>query len=153
MTKKLLMTLLMAIAFTVSANAQGWLKKVKDRAVSTVENAVSNKVNKESGDDAASEKAEKTEQQDDTPDAVSQNQKSDFVRGSVILFEDDFAGEQLGEFPSKWDINHGSVETASVNGKKYLNSTSPRAEFMPLMENMMSYLPEVFSIEWDVFYC
>ena len=153
MTKKLLTTLLMAIAFTVSANAQGWLKKVKDRAVSTVENAVSNKVNKETSDDAASKDAEMTKQQDDTPDAVSQNQKSDFVRGSVILFEDDFAGEQLGEFPSKWDINHGSVETASVNGKKYLNSSSERAEFTPLMKNMMSYLPEVFTLEWDVFYC
>ena len=171
--KRILLLLMVMVAFAATADAQGFLKRLKDRAINSVENAVSNKVdskvNKETNkamdevldgkSDKSSKKSKKSkndeadEAEDDTPDAVAQNQKSDFVRGSVILFEDDFANEQMGEFPSKWDINHGSVETASVNGKKYLNSTSPRAEFTPLMENMMSYLPEVFTLEWDVFYC
>ena len=29
--------------------------------------------------------------------------KYDFVAGDKIIFEDDQAGEQVGEFPSRWD--------------------------------------------------
>ena len=36
--------LLMAVAFAVTADAQGFLKRLKDRAVNAAENAVSNKV-------------------------------------------------------------------------------------------------------------
>ena len=72
----------------------------------------------------------------------------------MILFEDDFAGEQMGEFPSKWDISDGSLEVASVNGKKYAHSnTSGTTIFSPLMQNMKSYLPDVFTLEWDEFMC
>ena len=134
--KRIVLMFVMVVAFVATANAQGFLKRLKDSALNAAESAVTNKVDnkvrsetdnamddvlddkKSKSDDADVEEA--AEAQDDTPDAVAQNQKSDFVRGSVILFEDDFSNEQMGEFPSKWDINHGSVETASVNGKKYL---------------------------------
>ncbi len=36
--------LMMAVAFAVTADAQGFLKRLKDRAVNAAENAVSNKV-------------------------------------------------------------------------------------------------------------
>ena len=38
--------------------------------------------------------------------------KYDFVPGTEIIFEDDFAGEKNGEFPSRWDITKGTVEMA-----------------------------------------
>ena len=57
----------------------------------------------------------------------------------------------MGEFPSKWDIEDGTVETASVNGRKYLSFTTGSDMVMPLMEDMRSYLPDIFTIEWDVF--
>jgi outer membrane protein OmpA-like peptidoglycan-associated protein len=172
--KKLIAILAMAMLWSASADAQGWLNKVKDKAVNTVKDKVSNKVervvgqaadevldgkssNKQSKNSNTSSEADyedvEVEGIDDTPDADTQNQKNDFVRGSVILFQDDFAGEQMGEFPSKWDISEGSVETASVNGKKYLHSNAPYSKFSPLMENMRSYLPEVFTLEWDEFFC
>ena len=162
------------VAFAATADAQGFLKRLKDRAVNAAENAVSNKVdskvseetNKAMDDALDGKDGEKSDKksknskddnaeadaEDDTP--VAQNQKSDFVRGSVILFEDDFAGEQMGEFPSKWDISDGSLEVASVNGKKYAHSnTSGTTVFSPLMQNMKSYLPDVFTLEWDEFMC
>ena len=169
--KKLVLTLIVMMAFAVNADAQGFLGRLKDRAVNAaknaVENKVANKVDRETneamdgvldgkksknskGNDAVSEDAEAG---DDTPDAVAQNTKSDFVRGSVILFEDDFANEQMGEFPSKWDISDGSLEVASVNGKKYAHSNAPGSVFSPLMENMQSYLPDVFTLEWEEFMC
>ena len=159
----------MVVAFVATSDAQGFLKRLKDSALNAAESAVTSKVDskvrnetdnamddvldgkKKSQDNDADEMA--AEAQDNIPDAVAQNQKSDFVRGSVILFEDDFAGEQMGEFPSKWDISDGSIEIASVNGKKYLHCNAPSSVFSPLMENMKSYLPDVFTLEWDYFYC
>ena len=173
MMKKLLLMLMVMCACSLNADAQGWLKKLgkvaEDAAKRTVENNVERKTEKavddamnpdtskkssnSSGDDADVSGDDGEAAGDDTPDAVAQNQKSDFVRGSVILFEDDFANEQMGEFPSKWDISEGSIETAAINGKKYLHSNAPDSRFSPLMENMKSYLPEVFTLEWDEFFC
>ena len=172
MMKKLIFMLIVAFACAGTADAQGWLKKLgkvaEDAAKRTVESNVDRKTSQavddamnpdaskkskkssSDNDEAESESAEAAEG-DDTP--VAENQKSDFVRGSVILFEDDFANEQMGEFPSKWDISEGSLETAAINGKKYLHSNAPDSWFSPLMENMKSYLPEVFTLEWDEFFC
>ncbi|MBR6826981.1 MAG: OmpA family protein, partial [Prevotella sp.] len=124
--KKELLMLVVLFAFAANADAQGWLNRVKDKVMNKVENTVDNAIDKtidKAADEATgavkgkkgSESESAAEDGDDSP--VAQNQKSDFVRGSVILFEDDFANEQMGEFPSKWDISEGSVEVASVNGK------------------------------------
>ena len=171
--------LMMVVAFAAAADAQGFLNRLKDRALNSAENAVSDKVDSKvreetdkAMDDALNGKKNKNKKkkkaeeedeadeeeaaaaEDEAPDAVAQNQKSDFVRGSVILFEDDFAGEQMGEFPSKWDISDGSLEVASVNGKKYAHSNSSGTTvFSPLMQNMKSYLPDVFTLEWEEFMC
>ena len=170
--KRIVLMLMMVVAFAATADAQGFLKRLKERAINAAENAVSNKVDdkvrretddamddvldgkkKSKSNDADYEDAEVTDQGDDTP-VDAKNQKSDFVRGSVILFEDDFANEQMGEFPSKWDISDGSLEVASVNGKKYAHSnTSGTTVFSPLMQNMKSYLPDVFTLEWEEFMC
>ena len=157
---------MLVVAFAATADAQGFLKRLKDRALNSAENAISNKVDskiyqetndamddaldgKKSNKSKSSNADDEAVAEDDTP-VDAKNQKSDFVRGSVILFEDDFAGEQMGEFPSKWDISDGSLEVASVNGKKYAHSNSSGTTvFSPLMQNMKSYLPDVFTLEWD----
>ena len=166
--KRLFFALMMLSCFSLGANAQSWLKKLGNKVVdagkNAVERKVEDKVDRETSDamdhvldgkkTGKTSDADAVEAVDDTPDAVGQNQKSDFKRGSVILFEDDFANEQMGEFPSKWDISDGSLEVASVNGKKYAHSNSSGTTvFSPLMQNMKSYLPDVFTLEWDEFMC
>lgn len=161
---------LLMVLICMPASGQNILKRLGDRAKEAVEQNLGDKVEKGVNDLLDGKKKDKkdkkekasknedadyeaTEAVDDTPNATSQNVKSDFVRGSVILFEDDFANEQMGEFPSKWDISEGSIETASVNGKKYAHSNAPDSWFSPLMEDMNSYLPDVFTLEWDEFFC
>jgi len=168
MKKRLLIAIALLIAMSTGVSAQGWLGKLKDKAVEKVKEKVEQKVEDEVGEatdevlsgkkskkDKRSKQAEEAEMEetvDTTPDAVAQNQKSDFKRGSVVLFEDNFAGEQVGEFPSKWDIkDDGAAETAVINGKKYLNFTSETNNVQPLMQDMEAYLPDVFTLEWDVF--
>ncbi|MBQ0150958.1 MAG: hypothetical protein KBT08_10155, partial [Bacteroidales bacterium] len=37
-------------------------------------------------------------------EAAGEQAKSDFVPGAVTLFEDNVTGEQVGEFPSRWNL-------------------------------------------------
>ena len=173
MKKLTIVTVLVALlSFPTDINAQGFLKKLKDKALEKAKDKIENKVERtvdeemdavldgkkkeksESNSKAqreASDDAPATAPVDDTPATVAQSQKSDFKRGDIILFEDDFAGEQMGEFPSKWDPVDGNAETAMVNGKKYLNFNTGYDRVQPMMKNMDSYLPDVFTLEWDVF--
>lgn len=83
--------------------------------------------------------------------AESAYAKSDFVRGDEVFFDDDFANEQMGEFPSKWDLNDGSVEVASLNGQKYLLGTEWSFDVEPLMKNQKNWLPDQFTLEFDIY--
>ena len=75
--------------------------------------------------------------------------KSDFVAGDEIIFEDLLTGEQLGEFPSKWDLMAGVVEIAKLNGENTINFVEDDSRINPLMEDPKNYLPEIFTVEFD----
>ena len=79
--------------------------------------------------------------------------KSDFVPGSIVIFEDNLAGEQMGEFPSKWDLIENNAEVARMNGKMAIKFEHGSDTWItPLIENgNKSYLPEVFTLEMDFF--
>ena len=165
--KKLVVTLIVMLAFTVNADAQGILGRLKDRAVNAAKNAVERKVedkvsretndamdnvldgkkkSKNAGDDGDAEAVD--DYQNDT-----KNVKNDFVRGSVVMFEDDFANEQVGEFPSKWDLVRGNAEVASVNGAKCIEMDQRDSWIAPLVKGgIKNYLGDVFTIEYDMLY-
>ncbi len=75
--------------------------------------------------------------------------KSDFVAGDEIIFEDTFDAEQLGEFPSQWDLMDGVAEVASVGGKKAMVIEIWGTKVCPLMKEPLNYLGEVFTVEFD----
>lgn len=165
--KKLVITLIVMLAFATNADAQGILGRLKDRAVNAAKNAVERKVedkvsretndamdnvldgkkkSKNAGDDGDAEAVD--DYQNDT-----KNVKNDFVRGSVVMFEDDFANEQVGEFPSKWDLVRGNAEVASVNGAKCIEMDQRDSWIAPLVKGgIKNYLGDVFTIEYDMLY-
>ncbi len=75
--------------------------------------------------------------------------KNDFVPGDEIIFSDELAGEQLGEFPSQWDLLKGNAEVANINGSQCIFLEAPGTSIAPLMKDMKSYLPDVFTVEFD----
>lgn len=77
--------------------------------------------------------------------------KSDFVPGDEIIFEDNLANEQMGEFPSQWDLIEGSVEVANIAGRQCIYFDPKGGTVAPLMKDMKSYLPDVFTLELDFF--
>ncbi len=79
--------------------------------------------------------------------------KTDFVPGDEIFFEDTFENERLGEFPLRWDLLDGYVETVSLEGRKVLAFTdNGLGKVMPLMkDDKWNWLPEVFTVEYDLY--
>ena len=71
--------------------------------------------------------------------------------GDKIIFEDDLSGEQLGEFPSKWDLLGGNAENAKFGDENVISFNQGRTQITPLMEKE-EYLPEIFTIEFDVYF-
>lgn len=174
---KKLLILICGLWLTTPMNAQ-FLNRLIDSAKKSAEDAIEQQVNKkvEEGIDKAfnSEVPEKEQQeQQQQEEAEPQQQavqrqpqaqaptpastktlesayaKSDFVPGDEIMFEDDLVGEQMGEFPSKWDLLEGNAEIASVNGKTVISLTDISTEIMPLMKNQKNYLTEAFTLEFD----
>ena len=149
MMKKLFLMLIVAIAFSVQADAQGWLGKLKDKAVDAAKRSVENTVEQkteETVNDVLNSKTKKKGKSDkEVADAGDDNPttatSSDFKRGSVILFQDDVTAEQVGEFPSKWDLFQGTVETKTLAGVKAINLTD-NAQIQPLIKEKGAYLPE-----------
>ena len=78
--------------------------------------------------------------------------KSDFVPGDEIFFEDTFENEQMGEFPAQWDLMSGYAEVGSVDGRKVIAFTDDGfAEIQPLMNDQQHFLPDVFTLEFDMY--
>ena len=169
--KRIFFMLMMAVAFAATADAQGFLKRLTDRALNSAENAISNKVDSkiyEETNDAMEDvldgkKSKKSKSNDDAgeEEAVAEDEvgeaapatatSSDFKRGDVILFQDDVTAETVGEFPSKWDLFQGTVEVKTLGGMKAVNLTD-NAQVQPLIKEQGAYLPEEFTIEYDFYY-
>ncbi|MEA1897200.1 MAG: OmpA family protein, partial [Bacteroidota bacterium] len=79
--------------------------------------------------------------------------KYDFVPGDKIIFEDDLIGEENGEFPSRWDLVQGTAEVAKVDGENVIFLRGGHPTIVPYLENStQDYLPDVFTIEFDVYF-
>lgn len=79
--------------------------------------------------------------------------KYDFVPGDEVIFSDgpDIM-EENGEFPSRWDLASGNVEIMEADGKNAICYLSEGA-IVPFMKNATDdYLPEVFTVECDMYF-
>ena len=167
MKKLSIIAVLIALfAFPANIDAQSFLKKLADRATDRakykverkVEDAVDNAVDSaedEATDAVKGKKGKKGKNHDEEVEAADENPQvatsSDFKRGSVIMFQDDVTAEQVGEFPSKWDMFSGTTEVKTVAGVKAINPTD-NAQIQPLIKEQGAYLPEEFTIEYDFYY-
>ena len=78
--------------------------------------------------------------------------KCDFVPGDEIIFDDNFETEKLGEFPLRWDLLDGYAEVAQQKGRNVLAFTDNGVgQVIPLMKKQWDWLPEVFTVEFDLY--
>lgn len=164
--KKLFLMVVAVVAFAATADAQGFLKKLKDRAVDRVKDKIENKVERKTdevidgvldGKKKGNSSVRRNDAEEETaPVSVPDEQpqvttSTDFKRGSVVMFEDDVTNEQVGEFPSKWDLLGGAAEVKTIGGVKAIEPTN-NAMITPLLKQQGAYLPEEFTLEYDFYY-
>ncbi len=160
--KKLFLLLFLIGGIASSASAQGLLNKMKEKAVEKMKDRANQEADKAADrvlngkkqktetveTEAVEEKAKTQEAPQENPQASTAN---DFKRGSVIIFQDDITAEQVGEFPSKWDLLNGSAETKTLDGVKAIEVTDD-GSITPLIKEEGAYLPEEFTLEYDFYY-
>ena len=167
--KKLLLSLAVIALACGTADAQGFLRNLGERAKRAAEENIGSKVEKGVNDLLNGNTKKKGKQDEEAPEAKeavaagpeqapqkkqvqTSYAKSDFVPGDEIFFEDDFAGEQMGEFPSRWDLINGYAEVGSIEGRKLIAFTDDgNGAVIPLMKEPRAFLPDVFTLEYDVF--
>lgn len=69
----------------------------------------------------------------------------DFVPGDRVMFAEDFAGDNVGDFPKRLDLVSGNFEVAESNGARFLRATGPGQVKIPLPGT----LPQRFTVEFD----
>lgn len=71
----------------------------------------------------------------------------DFVPGERVLFADDFAADQVGDFPRRLELLEGNAEIVEWNGARWLAVPSFLTFAIPLGET----LPQRFTVEFDFY--
>lgn len=74
--------------------------------------------------------------------------KYDFIPGDKVLFFDDLAGEETGEFPSRWGLENGVFEIAKVGTQNWILCTN-RGTVYPKMTP--GALPDKYTVEMEFF--
>jgi hypothetical protein len=78
--------------------------------------------------------------------AVRAGSPYDFVAASNTLFQTDFSGDAIGEFPKGLEFKTGAMEVAEWQGKRALKASAASALAIPLAGT----LPESFTVEVGV---
>jgi len=73
----------------------------------------------------------------------------DFVPGEQVLFYEDFATDQVGDFPRRLELVRGNWEIVEWEGRRFLRNTGPRHAAVQIP--LPSTLPERFTIELDAY--
>ncbi|MFI5135797.1 MAG: OmpA family protein, partial [Chitinophagales bacterium] len=105
--------------------------------------------------DSSSEESNSSSSQNgaaaNTPPSVTAYQNYDFRAGDKIIFEDNFATDNDGEFPAHWDLTSGQAVVNKVTGvPSFLLTDGNYCRVKPLMKTD-SYLTDNFSIEYDTY--
>jgi outer membrane protein OmpA-like peptidoglycan-associated protein len=71
----------------------------------------------------------------------------DFVAGDKIMFYDDLRDEEVGEFPSKWNVASGGAEVVMADSEKVIKVFG---KIFPLFKGNTE-LPAQFTLEFDIY--
>ena len=177
----MMVLVLVAVGGTTEVNAQSFLKKLGKKVENAAKNAIERNAERKTeeavdkvfeGDFGKGKKDKNNNGNNNNADEVYDNgngdataqsgkqkgktaemswNKFDFVAGDEIMFEDNQANEQMGEFPSMWDLIEGNAEIASMDNVKCINLVG-ETKIKPLMKDANNYLPEKYTVEFDFYY-
>ncbi|WP_296386587.1 OmpA family protein [Winogradskyella sp.] len=169
---KILLVISILIAVPLDSNAQVLKrlkkkaeKKIEQEAEKRAEKRINKKIDKEfdkaeneldgkKKTDSLNQKKNKTNSKEKLQKPKVIWSKFDFVPGDTVIFEDGpNIDEENGEFPSRWDLYKGACEIGNVNGENVIMFLNGGGQIIPYLKNSNEdYLPEVFTIEFDVWF-
>jgi outer membrane protein OmpA-like peptidoglycan-associated protein len=119
-----------------------------DRATQRVGNLFSGK--NENGSTGKTPEETKTSHQDKASFTAYKNY--DFTPGDKIIFEQDLSREPDAELPARFSLIRGSAEIQSDEGEKFLHLDQGASALVAPLMNSDHYLPEQFTLEFDLMY-
>lgn len=174
----LFFTIILFTFYFQNTQAQFW-KKIKEKVVEKVEEKVIDKTvekTEEEMDDILNNKKKKSSKQkapkEQTTSKISKTEKKGnsknsktpiknkpikvwrnykFIPGEKVIFYDDLKSEEVGEFPSRWDLREGGAEVASFNNEKVIIPTTEYNNNITPLFNNSNYLGDEFTIEFDFY--
>ena len=146
-------------SFSFQTEAHCIYNKIKDEVKQRADNKVDNvidkgldkteyatKINGNSADNSNKDTAVAG------PPSLKVYQNYDFVPGDKILFEDNFADDQDGEFPAHWELKSGqAVLNKTPTGEEALFLTDGNYVVVAPRMKTQNYLTDPFTIEYDFF--
>jgi OmpA-OmpF porin, OOP family len=135
-------------------------KKVEKKADDKVDQKLDETIDKAAGDGEESEEAkgeESAETKQPAPAAkggtataedMNLYTKYDFIPGDKVIFYDDLVGEELGEFPSRWNLDNGVFEIVKQHGQNWIMNTD-KGSIMPKLP--AGPLPNKYTVEMDFY--
>jgi OOP family OmpA-OmpF porin len=156
---------LVGFAQPASAQLGSLKKKVKDKVEKKADDKVDKKLD-ETIDNAAGDGEKKPDESKNAPEektdkpvatakggtATAEDMnlytKYDFIPGDKVIFYDDLANEELGEFPSRWKLDQGVFEIVKQHGQNWIMCTDKGA----IMPNIpVGPLPPKYTVEMDFY--
>jgi outer membrane protein OmpA-like peptidoglycan-associated protein len=131
-------------------------KKVKDKTDQAVDKSVDAAADK--AEKAVDPKDEEAQGESSAPGAASAGAEADqlkpgegawanydFKPGDRVLFADDFMKDEVGDFPRRFELVSGTMETVEWKGSRWLRLTTTSKFNVPISE----VLPERYTMEFD----
>ncbi|WP_394750267.1 OmpA family protein [Spongiimicrobium salis] len=146
-----------------TAEAQIW-KKIKKKAEKRVAEKADKKINEVLNPNKKEEEQKKKEESkktkpvtngkeakvtDGASEEIWRNYK--FIPGEKVIFYDDLLTEEVGEFPSRWDLVKGGAEVARFNGEKVIIGTAKYSNRVIPLFKEKNYLSDEFTVEFDIY--
>jgi OOP family OmpA-OmpF porin len=127
-------------------------KKGEDKAKQVLEKTPSDTTEAAEGSEQSKEEGAKPAKGAKGGSASAENMtlytKYDFVPGDKVIFYDDLANEEIGEFPSRWNLDNGVFEVAKQGNENYIMCTdkgSIRPKVAP------APLPPKYTVEMEFY--
>jgi OOP family OmpA-OmpF porin len=137
------------------------VEKIGKKVGDTIDKSAdaSDKLPAKTGEKSAEKPTEKSDGSADRPAVAAKGgtttsedmtlySKYDFVPGDKVIFFDDLAKEEMGEFPSRWGLNNGVFEVVKQGGRNWVMCTDKGSLFPKIPKGE---LPLKYTIELDTY--
>lgn len=124
-----------------------------DKVIDKTINGISQGGDHSTGDAGGSSDATTITTEDGTKKlSLSDFKNYDFVPGDKIIFEPDLSKEADAEIPARFSLIEGNAEIESEDGEKLLRMEPGSHEVVSPLMNSDHYLPDQFTLEFDMMY-